>query len=536
MASKVSKFLPVVVALSLAQFIMTIDTTIMNVSIPTLVNDLDTTVDLVQLAITLYALVMASFMLLGGKLGELYGRLKIFRIGLVIYGIGSAITAIAPSIGVLIFGWSILEGIGASMMMPAMMSLISINFSGKKRVSALAIVAGVAGAAAALGPIVGGALSTYATWRYAFVGEVVIALIALVMSKNIMDSKQLSKEKLDLKGATMAALGLCVAVLGVMQASTYGWILAKQPLVIGSFEIAPFGLSIVPIICGFGFFVLWLFYRNQMSNIKLRVPTLVDVRLLSKISLRSGLVVVMVTQLVLGGTLFIMPLFLQLVLGYSAMDTGIAMLPMSVAIVAISLCSNWFAKRYSAIKSVRMGQSILFLSLVVLFINVSSDTTNSDLFLPFALMGVGIGLILPFIQSILLGSAKDSESSQVAGLNYTAQQLGMSLGTAVIGTILLFSLGKGFVTGLSSTDSFDQQKIEQNSIQISNEVEFASNEQLSTALDSSDLNQEQKQDVITINEDARLRALRASVAAAAVIALIGLISSGKIKDFKLPKG
>lgn len=529
--NRVVNFGLVVFALSLAQFIMTIDTTIMNVSVPTLVNDLETTVGAVQGAIALYALVMAAFMLLGSKLGEIYGRKKIFQIGLVIYAFGSAITAAAPNIGVLMLGWSVLEGIGASLMMPAMMALISINFQGKQRVSALGIVAGVAGAAAALGPIVGGALSTYASWRYAFLTEVVIAIITLVLSKKILDSTKVSNEKIDWQGSTLVASGMALFVYGVLQASEYGWVRASKPFEVAGLTIAPFGLSIVLFLCGLGALLLWLFLQVETARRKANKPVLLNVSLLDIIPIKTGLTIVLVTQLALGGTLFVLPLFLQLVLGFSAMQTGVAMLPVSVALVATSILSNRLSEKFGTIRVIRTSQVILVFSLVLLAINVTSDTVVSDLLIPFTLFGAAIGVIMPLNQSILLGSAATKDSSQVAGLNYTYQQLGMSLGTAVIGSVLLFSLGNNIVAGLETSPQFDAKVVEAQSVQISSNVEFVSNEQLEAALkEADDLTESQKNTIIAVNEEARLTALRVAIAAAAVLTLLSIQSSGRMKD------
>lgn len=530
-ATKAAGFGLVVFALSLAQFIITVDTTIMNVAVPTLVEDLNTTVSAIQGTITLFALVMASFMLIGSKLGELYGRKKMFQIGLVIYGIGSVITSIAPSVGVLIFGWSILEGIGASLMMPAMMALISFNFKGKQRVSALGIIAGVAGAAAALGPIIGGALATYASWRYAFVAEAVIAAITLVMSRAIMDAPSTAKSKLDYKGAALAASGLGLFVLGILQASEYGWIRAVKPLTIGDVSFDFFGLSVVPILASVGALLIWLFFRYEKKQIDAKKPYLLDVRLLSSIPLRSGLTVVLVIQLVLAGSLFVMPLFLQLVLDYSAITSGIALLPISVGLIGMSIFgSKLLSRRFNEIDSVRIGQGGIIVGLVWLAVIISNDTTVTDLIGPFLVLGAGIGLVIPLIQSIVLGSVPTKQSSQAAGLNYTYQQLGTSLGTAVIGSILLFSLGNGIVDGLASSSLFDQQAITKNSTAISSNVEFVSNFQLESQLAQSDLSSDQQRAILAVNDDARIRALRVAIGTAAVIALVSIVASGRIKD------
>lgn len=532
MTGKKASFGLVIFALSMAQFIMTVDTTIMNVSVPTLVSDLNTNVSSVQAAITLYALVMASLMLVGGKIGELYGRKRIFQIGLLIYGVGSLITAIAPNIGVLILGWSLLEGIGAALMMPAMMALISVNFKAKQRVAALGIVAGVAGAAAALGPIIGGALSTYASWRYAFIGEVVIALFTLILSKNLFDKKVSNQEKLDYWGSLLVVVGMAISVFGILQISTYGLIKAIKPFEIAGYQLDLFGISIVPFLVGIGTLILWRFFKYEKKQILAKNPSLLNVDLLKIIPLRSGLSIILVTQLTLAGTLFAMPLFLQLVLGYSAMKSGVALLPISIALIALSVLGQRIMKNKPAIDSIRIGQLLIIIGLSWLVVIASNDTTQLDIVIPFLILGAGIGLVIPSVQNIILGSVKESDSSQAAGLNYTYQQLGTSLGTAVIGGTLLFVLGSGIVKGLGESSQFDKALVDQYSVQISSNVEFVSNEQLEEALKQTELSQAEKDAFIEINSQSRIRAIKAALAIGAIATLLAFAASGKIKDYE----
>ena len=212
-------------------FVLVIDTTIMNVSISTLINDFDTDVTTVQAAITLYALVMASLMITGGKIGDIIGRKKAFRIGLIIYGTGSFLTAISPTMAVLFVGWSILEGLGATLVMPAIQTLVTSNYSGKDRAIAYGIIGGIVASAIALGPIIGGWLTTSYTWRLAFGGEVVIVLLVLLLSRYILDAPLETEEKprLDIVGSIISALGMGLIVFGILLAGTYGWWKARHP-------------------------------------------------------------------------------------------------------------------------------------------------------------------------------------------------------------------------------------------------------------------------------------------------------------------
>ncbi len=223
------RWLPLV-ALATAQFVMVLDQSVMNVSISQLVEDFDTTVSTIQAVITLYCLVMAMLMLTGGKIGDIIGRRRAFVIGLIIYACGSALTAVAPTVAVLTLGWSILEGIGAALVLPAMAALIAGNFEGESRKGAYAIIGGVAGAGIAIGPILGGWATTELSWRVVFAGEVVLVLFILAMVRYVVDTPIVGeKPRLDIVGSVLAATGLGTVVLGTLQSSTWGWVAPEGP-------------------------------------------------------------------------------------------------------------------------------------------------------------------------------------------------------------------------------------------------------------------------------------------------------------------
>src|SRR4051794_3708716 len=227
------------VALATAQFVMVLDQSVMNVSITTLVNDFDTTVTTIQAVITLYSLVMAMFMLAGAKIGDIIGRRRAFVVGLVIYGIGSGLTALAPSVAVLAIGWSVLEGLGAALVLPALAALIAGNFTGKSRKAAYAVIGGVAGAGIAVGPILGGWATTELTWRIVFVGEVGLVGVILALTPKIDDPVRGGpKPRLDVVGSVLSAAGLGAMVLAILQSSTWGFITPKDS------PVEPFGFSL----------------------------------------------------------------------------------------------------------------------------------------------------------------------------------------------------------------------------------------------------------------------------------------------------
>ena len=243
--TKVSKGGLALVALATAQFLMVLDQSVMNVSISSLVHDFHTTVTTIQAVITLYCLVMAMLILTGAKIGDMIGRRRAFVIGLIIYACGSLLTALSQSVATLALGWSVLEGIGASLVFPALAALIAGNFEGTRRKAAYAVIGGVAGAGIAVGPIVGGWATTVLTWRVVFVGEVFIAAFILIMTRKVADAPRPDPSpKLDIVGSVLSAAGLGVFVYGVLESSTWGWVKPKNsPITIFGFSLTLFVLA-----------------------------------------------------------------------------------------------------------------------------------------------------------------------------------------------------------------------------------------------------------------------------------------------------
>ncbi len=208
----------VLAVLAASQFLMTLDGTVMNVSMASVASDLGTSITGIQTAITLYTLVMATLMITGGKVGTILGRRRAFGIGLVIYGLGSLVTSVAPNLAVLLLGWSLLEGIGAALIMPAIVALVAANFAPERRAAAYGLVAAAGAVAVAAGPLIGGAVTTFASWRYVFVGEVVIVIAILALLRKVADVPS-HKVKLDLVGSALSVVGLGLVVFGVLRSA-----------------------------------------------------------------------------------------------------------------------------------------------------------------------------------------------------------------------------------------------------------------------------------------------------------------------------
>ena len=325
MNASTSKGGSALIALATAQFLMVLDQSVMNVSISQLVADFHTTVTTIQAVITLYCLVMAMLILTGAKIGDIIGRRRAFVIGLVIYACGSALTAASQSVAALALGWSILEGIGAALVFPALAALIAGNFEGTRRKAAYAVIGGVAGAGIAVGPIVGGWATTNLSWRIVFVGEVFIAAFILIMTRKVADAPgPTPKPKLDIVGSVLSATGLGVFVYGVLQSSTWGWLQPKNS------PVTIFGFSLTIYVIAAGCVLLWGFVTWQRHREATGHDPLIHLSLARIPPVRSGVIGLFSQNLILMGTFFVVPLYLQLVLGLNALDTGIKMLPISI--------------------------------------------------------------------------------------------------------------------------------------------------------------------------------------------------------------
>ena len=388
-----------VVILGSAQFVMTLDSTVMNVSISNVVADLNTTIDAMQTTITFYTLTMAAFMLLGAKLGDVWGRRRALIIGAIVYAIGSFVTAISPNIWVLFTGWAILEGLGAVLVVPAIAALIAVNYTGRERVTAYAVIGASSGVAVAAGPLIGGYVTTYFSWRYVFVAEVVIMAIVLAFSRAVKDSARPSRTRIDGLSVLLSAAGLVLIVLGLLQTKTWGWILPSHPPTIGGVEIAPFGLSPVPFVIAAGVVLVWLFVRRQRRLLSQGRQPLLRVAMLRIRQLRAGVGSLAIQYTVTAGLFFIVPIYLQLTLGLDAVTTGLRIFPLSVALILFSIVGTILSRRFSPKRVVRLGQLLLVIAGLVLLSSVNPDLNS-------ALFAVGM-----FIAGGALGSSRRNSAT-----------------------------------------------------------------------------------------------------------------------------
>ena len=514
------KWLPLVI-LAAAQFVMVLDSSVMNVSISQIVHDLNTTVTGVQSAITMYTLVMAAFMLVGAKLGDIWGRDRTFGGGLAVYGLGSAITSISPNLYVLLFGWSLVEGLGAVLVIPAIAALTAANYEGKDRAFAYGMIGGAAGAAIAAGPLIGGWVTTEFSWRYVFVGEVVVVIGILIVHRRMKRAPRPEHPaKLDYVGAALSALALGLIVFGILKSSTWGWIKPIAAPTIGGHEITPFGFSIVPFLILGGFVVLACFSLWEERRERAGQSTLLDRALLKIEALRGGLSSLCAQQLILMGTFFVLPVYLQVVLGFDAFETGKRLFPMSISMLAAALSGPKLAARFAPRAVVQVGLAAMALAALVLVGTIDVTLNGTAFAVSLVFFGIGAGLLISQLGNVIMSSAPPEQTNEAGGLQGTAQNLGASLGTALIGSVLLLGLLNGFTTRIQQNSAVPPELKTQIEAATEKGIAIVTTDQVHQALIDSGASTAEADAVTADYGNAQLEALKTSMLAVAFLAVI----------------
>jgi len=523
MVAMQAKWIPIAI-LAAAQFVMVLDSSVMNVSISQIVEDLGTTVSGVQLAITAYTLVMAAFMLVGAKLGDILGRDRTFAVGLAVYASGSLITAISPSLGVLLFGWSLVEGLGAVLVIPAIAALIAANYQGKDRALAYGIVGGIAAAAIAAGPLIGGFVTTYFSWRYVFVGEVVIVAGILLVRRRMQPSpKAEHPPHLDVIGAALSATGLAVIVFAILQSSSWGLVISTGNPEIGGTVIAPLGFSIVPFLILGGLAILVAFASWEGRQARLGRDRLLDLGLLDIVHLRAGLSSLAVQQVVLLGTFFVLPVYLQIVVGLDAFETGKKLIPMSLAMLVAALAGPRLAAGRSPRAVCRLGLISVALGAVAILATLDVELNDLGFAIGMLLFGAGAGLLASQLGNVIMSAAPPAQTNEAGGLQGTAQNLGASLGTALIGAILLIGLTEGFATTIENDPAIPvETRTRVAAVARDTGLEVVPVAQVTEALTAAGLPPDRVAIVTAAYADAQLRGLRLALGAVALFSILGL--------------
>jgi MFS family permease len=514
----------VLLTLAAGQFLMALDSSVMNVSIATVAQDLNTTITGIQTAIVLYTLVMAMLMVTGGKIGSIIGRKRAFTIGLVIYCSGSLTTALAPNLGVLIFGWSFLEGVGAALIMPAIVALVASNFPPEGRPRAYGLIGASGAIAIAVGPLIGGLATTYASWRWVFVGEVFVGAGIFLFSRRVGDEPVGARPHLDVMGSVLWALGMGLIVFAVLRSSTWGWILPAD----GAPSI--FGMSAVVWLILTGLVSLRLFMGHVRRLDAGGGEPLVTPSLFRNRQMTGGLLMFFFQFVVMMGLFFVIPLYLSVALGLSAIDTGIKLTPLSLMMLVAAV---GIPKRFPAAsprRVVELGLGAAVIGIVVLFSTMDVNASASILTVPLLLIGLGMGALASQLGAVTVSAVPDEQSPEVGGLQNTATQFGASLGTALAGSILIASLTASFVSGIAQNPDVPNEVSSHATVQLEAGVPFVSDAQLESAMQEAGVPPKTAQAVLDVNEQARVDGLRSALALLAIIGMIGLFFTKRIPE------
>lgn len=514
----------VLLTLSTAQFLMTLDSSVMNVSMATVAKDVGTTITGIQTAITLYTLVMATLMITGGKIGTIIGRRRAFAIGCVIYGLGSLTTGLSQTLPQLIIGWSLLEGIGAALIMPAVVALVAANFEPSARPRAYGLVAAAGAIAVAVGPLIGGLATTYASWRYVFFGEVVFVLLILALSRRVADTEPEKGHSIDYVGTLLSIAGLGLFVFGVLRSSQWGWV-APKPEGPSWLGLSPtFWLIVI------GGFITYLFLQWENRLVRIGKEPLVRPVMLKNVQLVGGLTMFFFQFLLQAGVFFVVPLFLSVVLELSAIQTGLRIMPLSLSLLLAAVLIPKVRPHANPRRVVRFGIGFMLLGILALMSGIDLNANAGVVAIPLLLVGFGIGCLASQLGAVTVSAVPTEESGEVGGLQNTGTNLGASLGTALAGSIMIAILTASLIAGIQNNPHVPDSVKTQASTQLASGVPFISDTDLEAALANAGVDQATSDAIVSENQQARIAGLDAALGLLAVIALLSLFFTGRIPD------
>jgi len=491
------------VLLAAAMFVLVVDTSLMNVSISAVVTDLDTTVSAVQSAIALEALVSAAFILISSKVGDLIGRRKAYVLGLLGYAVGALAMVFAQSITAVIIFWAILGGLGASLLLPAMQSLIHGNFEGAAQKRVYALVGASAAIAAAVGPLLGGFVTTFLSWRVGFALEVVVIAVVLAGIRLVRDVPYTGDRRLDPVGALLSVLGMGGIVLGILVWEEGG---------------GAVGLLLAVGVVGLASLWWWLTRRHREGKV-----TLIDPTLFRSIIFRLGVSGQMLQNTALGGAMIVLPIFFQMALGYDALQTGLSLAPLSLTMFAVAmLAGRRLADRRSS-SVIRIGFLLLVVGVAILIPIVPRADSSLIMAPALAVVGAGIGLLVSQLNNYTLAPISQERISEAAGVNSASGSFGLSLGLALAGAVMLGTLAFAFTNLADQSLVLSPEEQQQVATALDEDAEVMSDEQLAGLLAGQPA--DVQAEILRINNEARAFALQVALLVPLGAGLIGLVAS-----------
>jgi len=506
-----SRFLPLLLAM--AMFVLVVDTTIMNVSISAVADSLGATVSSVQSAIALEALVSAAFILINSKVGDLIGRKKAYVIGLVAYAIGALAMTVAQSVTAIVVFWAIIGGLGASLLLPAMQSLIHGNFDGEARAKVYALVGASMAIAAAIGPLIGGVITTYWSWRINFALEVVIIAVVLAGIRLVKDVPYTGDRSIDVVGATLSVVGMGGVVLGILVWQEGGEaVLALIALgAVGLFSLAR-----------------WLVRRKRDGK-----PYLLDPNLFDSPHFRVGISQQMLQQIALGGAMIVIPIFLQIALEYNALEAGLAIAPLSLSMFFVALLAGRRAGKRRAAVIVRTGFALALVGMALVIPVVPRAEAGQGalvLLVPLLIAGCGLGMLVSQLNNYTLAPIEEERASEAAGVNSAGGNFGLSFGLAVAGGIMLATLSLSFTALTNASTVIPDAQKQTISTALEQNAEVVSDTQL-TAVIAAEPPAVQAE-ILAINDKARALSLQIAMLVPVLACLLGLLNAFRM--VKLP--
>ncbi len=494
------------VLLAMAMFVLVVDTSLMNVSITAVAQDLDTSVSGVQSAIALEALVSAAFILISSKVGDLFGRRRAYVMGLLAYAIGALAMTFAQSLTVIIIFWAIVGGLGASLLLPAMQSLIHGNFQGAAQRKTYALVGAAAAIGAAVGPLLGGFVTTYMSWRVGFMLEVAIIAIVLSQIKLVKDVPFTGLRKIDVGGAVLSVFGMGGVVLGILVWQEGGEFV---------------GLLIAIGVVALAALAYWLVRRRREGKV-----TLIDPNLFKVANFRVGVSEMVLQQITLGGAMIVLPLYLQVTLEYNAMQAGLSLAPLSLTMFGVALLAGKKSGDRRPASIIRLGFGLTLLGMVVIIPVIPRGESGWALLVPLVIVGSGLGLLVSQLNNYILAPIEEERVSEAAGVNSAGQSFGLSFGLAMGGGILLAALSLSFIRMTEASDVIppaDQARIAD---VLEDNAQLISTTQLEELL--ADQPDEVVDEILRINTDAGNTALQAALLVPIIASLLGFANSFRL--------
>jgi EmrB/QacA subfamily drug resistance transporter len=501
------------ILLAMAMFVLVVDTSLMNVSISAVVSDLDTTASGVQSAIALEALVSAAFILIGSKIGDLIGRKRAYVLGLLGYAVGALSMTLSQSLLPIVICWAVIGGLGASLLLPSMQSLIHGNFEGAMQRKAYALVGAAAAIAAAIGPLLGGFITTYLSWRVAFAGEVVIIAVVLFGTRRVHDVPFTGDKSVDVVGAVLSALGMGGLVLGILVWEEGGEAVAVL-IVVGAVAL--------------GSLVWWLKKRKRESK-----PALIDIGLFVSKYFRLGISGQTLQQIALGGLMIALPIYLQMVLEYNAMEAGLSLAPLSLTMFAVALLAGRKAGNRSPSRIILVGFALLAAGVAVLLPIVPRADSGWALAVPLAIAGAGLGLLVSQLNNYTLSPIEEERVSEAAGVNSAGGSFGLAFGLAFAGAIMLASLSLIFTHEADSSNVLTPAQQEQVADGLEHNAEVMTNTELNELLAGQP--PAVQEEIVDINTDARPIALQIALLVPLLAALLGLFTGFRMTRLPDPE-